>query len=262
MQSVSLETPPTLAAAHHPTAIIHVNAIIEDNVTIGPYTIIGENVTIKSGTTIGAHSHIEHAVIGRENRIAHGVMIGGQAQSIKLKNNQGQVLIGDSNVIKEHVVIHRGYDGRSTKIGNNTFLMSLTHVGHDCDIGSHVVLTQSSVLGGHIKVDDYAVIHQFSRIGKYAMIGGCSCVVKDVPPYSLVYGNPASFKGVNFHQLKKLKLDMDTMQTIDDILTAVTNDPLAINDYLDSDYAKNPHLDELISFIKFSTRGICSKSET
>ncbi len=191
--------------AIHPSAIIHPTAHLEEGVTIGPFTIIGEQVHIGAGTCIGSHVVIERwTTIGRDCLIAPGAVIGGDPQDRKYQRQRSFLRIGDRNIIREHVTIHRSSEEEgATIIGDDNFLMAHTHVAHDCKIGNHVTIVNYTGLSGYVEVEDRAFIsghiavHQFVKIGFLAMISGASRVGQDIPPFMLVEGNPIEIRGLN-----------------------------------------------------------------
>jgi UDP-N-acetylglucosamine acyltransferase len=176
----------------HLTAIIGSGAKIGMNVEIGAHSIIGGAVSVGDGSIIGANVVIEGEVIlGRENRIAHGTVIGGEPQDLSFSSTtRSRVEIGAKNVIREHCTIHRGTaEGSATKIGDENFLMSGAHVGHNCEIGSKVIIANNCLLGGYVSIADGAflgggcVFHQFLRVGRLAITQGGSAFSKDIPPF-------------------------------------------------------------------------------
>lgn len=196
--------------------------MLADDVQIGPYSLIGENVTIGPRTVIGSHVVIEGwTTIGENCQIFHGAAIGIQPQDFKFKGMRSYVKIGDNNVIREFVTIHRGSkEEETTAIGHGNFLMAYVHVGHNCLINSHVVISNASSLAGHVEIEDKAVIggmsgfHQFVRVGSLAMVGGYARVVKDVPPYSLVAGQPARLYGLNSIGLKRQSIPKEVQMDL------------------------------------------------
>lgn len=190
----------------HKTAIIHPKAQLGKDVEIGPFSIIDENVKIGGGTTIGPHVHIEGwTTIGSDCRIFTGATIGNESKD--LKYNQGDrtfVIIGDRNVIREYTSISRatGKDD-ATKIGNDNLIMTGVHVAHDCIVGNNTVLASYATLGGHVIIEDRAILgaqsafHQFIKVGTLALAGACSKAVQDIPPYTISDGHPAHVRGLN-----------------------------------------------------------------
>jgi UDP-N-acetylglucosamine acyltransferase len=181
----------------HPTAIVDPGAHFAKNVEIGPYVCIGRDVALGAHTTVQSHVVIEGAVrIGAENVIGHGTIIGGLPQDLSFKpGTRSGIEIGDSNVIREHVTIHRGTAADSvTRIGNDNFLMAGAHVGHNCTIGNKVIIANNCLLGGYVTVGNGAflgggcVFHQFMRVGRLAITQGTSGFGKDIPPFVIAAG--------------------------------------------------------------------------
>jgi UDP-N-acetylglucosamine acyltransferase len=197
----------------HPTAIVHPKAKLSEGVEIGPYSIVGEHVSVGKDTKITSHVVIDGwTSIGERNHIFPFSSIGMAPQDIGYKDDEETYLIiGNDNVIRESATIHRATtkEDRKTEIGNRNFLMAYSHVAHDCKLGNNIIMANSVALGGHIIIDDYAIIggivcvHQFVKIGSYAMVGGGSAVVLDIPPYVSVAGNHAKLYGLNLIGLKR-----------------------------------------------------------
>ncbi|WP_117233482.1 acyl-ACP--UDP-N-acetylglucosamine O-acyltransferase [Vibrio maerlii] len=202
----------------HETAQVHPSAVIEGEVTIGantivgPFTYISGNITIGEGNEIMSHVVIKgHTTIGNENRIFPNAVVGEENQDKKYGGEDTTVVIGDRNVIREAVQIHRGtvQDKATTVIGNDNLLCVNAHVAHDVIVGNHTHIGNNAILGGHVTVGDYAgvmalsAIHPFCHIGAYSYIGGCSAVVQDVLPYVLAQGNHATPFGLNLVGLKR-----------------------------------------------------------
>ncbi len=181
----------------HPTAIVDPGARLGEDVEIGPYALIGAEVEIGPGTIVQSHAVIEGTVrLGAANEIGHGAIIGGRPQDLGFKaGTQSAVEIGDRNIIREHVTIHRGTAPDSkTRLGNDNFLMAGAHLGHNCMIGNKVIIANNCLLGGYVAVDDGAflgggcVFHQFMRIGRLAITQGTSGFGKDIPPFVAAAG--------------------------------------------------------------------------
>lgn len=210
--------------AIHPTVVIDPSARIAQDVAIGPYCVIGPDVTIGDGTHIGAHCTIEGPTrIGRDNRIAGHAAIGGDPQDKKFAGERAELSIGDGNVIREFVTIHRGTSGGGgvTRIGNGNWLLAYVHIAHDCLVGDHCVFSNNATLAGHVQIGDYAIlsgfvgVHQFCRIGAHAFIGMGAFVNGDVPPFVMVaqesYGRP---RGINSEGLKRRGFDAQRIAAI------------------------------------------------
>ena len=181
----------------HETAIIHPGAKLDEDVEVGPYTVIGENVRIGRGTKIWPHVHLEGwTTIGEDCQIFTGATIGNDSKDLKYdRGSRTFAIIGDRNVIREYASISRatGKDD-ATVIGNDNLLMTFVHVAHDCKIGNNTILASFATLGGHVVIEDRAIIgaqaafHQFVRVGIMALAGACSKVVQDIPPYMISDG--------------------------------------------------------------------------
>jgi UDP-N-acetylglucosamine acyltransferase len=195
----------------HKTAIVSNEAILESGVSIGPYAVVERNVFIGENTTIGAHVILyPHVKLGAGNHIHAHAIIGDLPQDISFSGEVTGVEIGDNNVIREQVTVHRSTNkDRPTSIGSNCFLMTQSHVGHDCQVGDGVILTNLATLAGHVQVGTKAVlgglvpVHQFVRIGSYAMVGGHTGIRKDVLPFSMVSGEPARHYRLNTIGLRR-----------------------------------------------------------
>ncbi len=196
----------------HKTAIVDPNAKISENVTVGPYSVIGPDVEIGNGTVVQSHVNIiGNTIIGNNNKIYPFASIGNEPQDLKFKGEKTLLEIGDNNKIREYVSINPGtYGGGSkTQIGNNCLFMVSSHIAHDCILGDNVILANNVALGGHAQVDDNAIIggnsavQQFTRVGKFAMIGGMCGVVRDVIPYGIAHGNRSILQGLNLIGLRR-----------------------------------------------------------
>ena len=179
----------------HPTAIIEEGAKIHPSVCIGPYSIVGAQVEIDAGTVLGAHVVIcGRTTIGKENRFYPFSSTGDAPQDLKYREEQTRLEMGDRNVIREGVTLHRGtiQDQGLTKIGSDNLFMANSHIAHDCMIGSHNILANSVAIAGHVHLDDHVIlsgmcgVHQFCKIGSHAFISTASTILKDVPPYVMV----------------------------------------------------------------------------
>ena len=195
----------------HPNAFVDSSAELYDGVSIASGAIIGPNVVIDSGTQIGPNAVIEGKTkIGKNNRLFPNVFIGLEPQDLKYKGASTEVIIGDNNTFRECVTINKATDeDEKTIIGNNNLLMAYTHIGHNCEIGNGIVLSNSVQVAGHVKVEDNAIIggclgiHQFVHVGYLAMIGGMTRVDRDVPPFCLAEGHPGRLRGLNRVGIKR-----------------------------------------------------------
>ncbi len=193
-----------MSSLRHPTALIHPNARLADDVSVGAYSIVGEHVEIGAGSVVGPHVVIDgHTSIGRGNRIFQFSSIGEIPQDKKYKGEPTRLVIGDNNTIRECCTFNLGtvQDGGLTSIGSDNWIMAYVHVAHDCHIGDHNVIANSVQFAGHVTVGDHALIggmsgiHQFVRIGDFAMIGFQTRLSQDLPPFVTAVGNPAEAKG-------------------------------------------------------------------
>lgn len=207
----------------HPTAIVHPNARLGQNITIGAYSIVEENVTLGDNVTLHSHVVISgHTTLGAGCIVYPFATIGLAPQDLKYKGESATVEIGENTTIREHVTIHRGTTGgiMKTVVGSNCLLMVGVHLAHDVVVGNHAIIANNVALAGHVVVEDYVVIgglsavHQWVRIGTHAMIGGMSAVESDVVPFATVMGERAKVHGINFVGLKRRGFSKEEMQTL------------------------------------------------
>lgn len=195
----------------HETAIVHPKAELGEGVVVGAYSIIGPDVTIGSGTVIEPHVIIQPwTTIGSDCRICSGAILGGEPQDHKYKGERSFLSIGDRNIIREYVTIHRATgEDNVTEVGSDNLFMAYCHVGHNCSLGSGIMMANQVGISGHVIIEDKSVfggmagVHQFVRIGKLAMIGGLSKVVQDVPPFMMADGRPAKVYDLNVIGLRR-----------------------------------------------------------
>lgn len=196
----------------HPTAIVDPKAEIASGVEIGPYSIIGPGVRIDSGTRVGPHVVIRGPTsIGKDNRIFQFASVGEDCQDKKYKGEPTQLVIGDRNQIREGCTLHRGtiQDEGITRIGSDNLLMAYAHVAHDCVVGDNNIFANNTAIAGHVHVGDgvilggFTTVHQFVRIGSFAMSAFASAVNQDVPAFVMVRGNVAEAHGMNFEGMKR-----------------------------------------------------------
>jgi len=253
----------------HPTAIIAPNVEIDEETYIGPFCIIKEGAHIKKGTKLVSNVIIEgNTEIGENCIIYPFTSIGLPPQDLKYKEEKTGVKIGNNNIIREYITIHRasvGGDG-ITVIGDNNFLMAYVHIAHDCKIGSHIIMANVATLAGHVVVEDYAVIgglvavHQFTRIGAYAMVGGFSGVGQDIPPYVIASGARAKLFGLNTIGLKRHGFADSTINELKKAYKILFREKRALKDAIKKIQEDLPYTDEikhLIEFIQKNKRGIC-----
>ncbi|MBN1906055.1 MAG: acyl-ACP--UDP-N-acetylglucosamine O-acyltransferase [Deltaproteobacteria bacterium] len=262
----------------HSTAVIDSGAIIGEGCEIGPYTIIGKRVKIGKDTKIGAHTVIEgNTEIGENNNISHLVTIGTPPQDIGYKGEDTRVVIGDNNTIREYATIHRATTKQDwvTKIGNNNYLMSYTHIAHDCVVGNNIIMVNGATLGGHTTVGDRATLsaftasHQFVRIGAYAMISGVVGIPRDIPPYMMASGSRASLYGLNLVGLRRNGFKREAITGLRKAYRIIWRESTTLNQGIKrvkEEMAPFPELDFLLDFISSGskrgiTRGSAEKDE-
>ncbi len=244
----------------HPTSLVENNSKISESVEIGPYCVIGPEVEIGSGTKLHSHvSIVGKTKIGSNNEIFPFVSIGTQPQDLKYKGEKNSIIIGNNNKFREYVNINPGttLGGTTTKLGNNNLLMVYTHVAHDCNLANNIVLANNVQVGGHVTIEDSAIvggscaIHQFSRIGKLAMIGGMTGVLSDVIPYGLSLGNRNSLVGLNLIGLRRAKISNGNIKLLQKFYEKVFyNKNFRTNiDKLDDNMKNNSYIKNIIDFI-------------
>lgn len=223
----------------HPTAIVDACAELEGEVCVGAYAIIGPGVRIGAGTEIGPHTVIKGPTrIGRQNRIFQFASIGEDPQDKKYHGEETRLEIGDRNVIREFVTLHRGtvQDQSVTRIGDDNLLMAYTHVAHDCVIGNAVIMANAASLAGHVRVDDNAIlggfslVHQFCRIGQYSFSAMGSVIGRDVPPYVMVGGSPTKPRGINSVGLERQGFSPEAIRQIKKAYKTIYKSGLILDD--------------------------------
>jgi len=251
----------------HPTAVIHSKAQIGADCRIGPYCVIGEHVVL--GPQCSLHSHVVidgHTSLGRENEIFPFASLGLQTQDLKWEGGLTRTRIGDQNTFREYVTIHSATnDGEETIVGSQNHILAYSHIAHNVTVGNHVIMSNVATLAGHVTVEDYAVIgglaaiHQFCRIGKMSIIGGCSKVVQDVPPFMMADGNPAQTRTINKVGLERNGISEEAQTALKQAYKILFREGLTISNALARIEAELPLLPEikhLIQFTRNSERGI------
>ncbi|MBI4746131.1 MAG: acyl-ACP--UDP-N-acetylglucosamine O-acyltransferase [Deltaproteobacteria bacterium] len=251
----------------HNTAVVHPNAEIAEDAEIGPYAVIGEFVKIGSRTRIGSHTVIEGwTEIGKNCDINHSVVIGAPPQDIHYKGQRAFVKIGDNNVLREFVTIHRASneDGVTT-IGNGNYFMTYCHVAHDCKVGNNIIMANNAGLSGHVEVGDNAVIsgllgvHQFVRIGTMCMVGGMSRVLRDIVPYIITEGHTAAPRGLNVIGLRRNGVGSETRSEIKKAYKLLFRSGLTTQEALSrikTEVRDTKEIQEFVRFVEGSKRGI------
>jgi UDP-N-acetylglucosamine acyltransferase len=252
----------------HSTAVIDPKAELASDVEVGPYTVIGPEVRIGEGTVIGPHVVIKGITeLGRNNRVFQFASIGDDNQDRKYKGEPTRTLIGDGNSIRECVTIHRGtiQDEGITQVGDNNLLMAYVHLGHDCVVGSHCTLANNATCAGHVHVGDcvilggFTAVHQFCRIGPYAMAAGTAGIRMDVPAYMMASGNPAIARGMNFEGMKRRGYSPELRSRLKDAYKTLYMRGLKLDAALERlrEEARDcPEIGLLVDSVEVSTRGI------
>ncbi|MFN7645509.1 MAG: acyl-ACP--UDP-N-acetylglucosamine O-acyltransferase [Burkholderiales bacterium] len=207
-------------ASIHPSAVVDPGAELDDDVEVGPFAVVGAGVRIGAGTRIHSHATIEGpTTLGRRNVVHPHATIGGPPQDKKYRGEPTTLEIGDGNTFRECVTVNRGtiQDTGVTRIGDDNWVMAYVHIAHDCRVGSHTILANTTNLGGHVELGDYVIlggctqVHQFCKVGPHAMTGTGTILLHDVPPYVLATGNPSAPHGLNTEGLKRRGFEPDTV---------------------------------------------------
>jgi UDP-N-acetylglucosamine acyltransferase len=252
----------------HPTAVVSPEATLGPGVSVGPYTIIGPGVSVGDRTTIGSHVVIDGMTqVGERCQIFSHVVLGAPPQILEDRSERTRLVIGDESVIREFASVHRGsWKGNgTTMLGRRSFIMAYAHVAHDCILGDEVVVAGQAGLAGHVEIGERAVIggqagiHQFVRIGKYAMVAACSAVSQDVPPFIKAQGDRARCCGLNSVGLRRHGFSEEAVARLKKAYRLLFLSRLNTSQALEKVVAEVescPEVEDLIGFIKTSSRGI------
>lgn len=253
----------TKPASIHPTAIVEDGAEIGPGAVLGPYVYVGPNVTLGSGCRLHHHATVEgFTTLGKDCEVFPYACIGLKSQDLKYCGGRPGLRVGDGNVFREFCTVHAAtVDGEFTVIGDRNYFLAYSHVAHDCQIGNQVIMSNNATLAGHVWVDDYAIVggmsgvHQFCRIGVRAMIGGCSKVEKDVPPFFIVDGQPALVRGVNSVGLQRAGFAEDRIALIKTAYKLLYRQGLNRSQAL-AKLAEHPQaeLEEIRAFLDFAAK--------
>ena len=254
----------------HNSSVIDKKAKISKKIKIGPFCYVGPNVELKDDVELISNVHIEgNTSIGKGTRIFPFASIGTQPQDLKFKGEKNNLVIGENNLIREYVTINPGTEGggSETIIGNNCLFMISSHIAHDCKIGNNVIIANNVPLGGHVTIEDSVVIggnsavQQFTRIGRLAMIGGMTGVLKDVTPFGLSIGNRNYLQGINLIGLRRKKYDNKKIMGLDKAYKEIFSSKNLHENLspINGEYKDNELVSEVIRFIeKDKKRPICS----
>lgn len=263
-QAVRAHLAPPAIMNVHPTALISPRSKLADNVRLGPYVVIEDWVEIGEDCVIDSHAVIKsHTTMGRGNRVAEHAVLGGVPQDVKFRGETSRLLIGDDNLIREFVTIHRASgEGAQTRIGSRNFLMIGVHVAHNCIIGDDNIFANEVALAGHIMVEDHVFLsnnvgaHQFTRFGRFAMVGGKSKIVQDVLPFFTTDGNPAGVSGLNTVGLRRAGFTIEARRALKEAYQILFHRGLPLDEaLLEMERLENEHVLHLKSFIRGSKRG-------
>lgn len=251
-----------------PLAVVDPSAVIAEDAEIGPFTIVGPDVEIGSGTVVGPHNVLKGPTkIGKNNRILQFCSIGEDTPDLKYKGEKTRLIIGDDNVIREGVTIHRGtvQDRSETLIGDKNLIMAYVHIGHDSIIHNNTILVNNAALAGHVEVGDWAIIsgfsslHQYCNVGAHSFIGAHAWITQDVPAYVMVAGNPARPRTINSEGLKRRGFTAEQIRNLQRAYKTVFRKGLELSDAIvqlkaDEEFADT--LAPLIDSLENSERGI------
>jgi UDP-N-acetylglucosamine acyltransferase len=251
----------------HPTAIIDPGAEIGVGTIVGPYCVIGADVMV------GPNCWLQHHVTlcgpmkaGAKNKFYAYCSIGQQTQDLKYQGEPTHLEIGDENTFREFVTISRSTSSQGkTRIGNRGTFLAYSHIAHDCVVGDAVVFSNNGTLAGHVEVGDHAVIggltavHQFCRLGRFAITGGCSKIVQDVPPFMIADGNPAEIRGINLVGLERKKFPAESVKLIKEAFRLIYRSKYNTRQAVEAmrkELPQTEEITEIIEFIERSERGI------
>lgn len=250
----------------HATAVVDSRAQLGPNVAIGPYSVIDSAVQIGEGSSIGPHVHLTgHTTIGRNNRFHAGCVIGDEPQDLKYRGEPTRLRIGDGNIFREHVTVHRSrMVEEETRVGNGNLFMAHSHVGHNCIIGDQVILANGALLGGHSIVEDRAfisgncLVHQFARVGKMALMQGGSAISKDLPPFTVARGDNG-MAGLNTIGLRRAGMDSTARLELRRLYHRLFRSGLKLKDAVAQARVEfnGEAARHMIEFIASTSRGIC-----
>lgn len=251
----------------HPTALVDSKARLAQDVTVGPFSVIEDGVEIGPGTVIASHVVVKRGTtIGEQCRIHSGAVIGDEAQDREFTEGESFVRIGNRDLIREHVTIHRGTQpGSTTVVGDDNFLMAGSHIAHNCHLGSHIVLANNVLLAGYVEIEDHAflsggvVVHQYSKIGKLAMVGGNTRVIQDVPPFILASDFHVAAKGLNLVGLRRYGMKAEQVRMLKRAYQLLFRSKLPLDRALQQIEKEIPSEEtlHLVRFVRRSERGIC-----
>ncbi len=256
-----------MSARIHPTAVVHPDAKLADDVEVGAWAYIGPNCTVGAGSVIGMRATLEeHVHLAARVNVGIGSVLGGRPQDLKFKGEVTTVEIGEGTSIREYVTINRGTsESYKTTVGKGCFLMSYVHLAHDCHLGDGVIISNGTQLAGHVKIDDRAIlsglcaVHQFGKIGRHAFVGGMSRVAKDIPPYVKAVGNPVKLYGLNTVGLQRSGFSEPVVAELKKAYRLFFRSDVNITQAIEraaTDLQPFPEVQAFVAFVEASGRGI------
>ncbi|MGH7655909.1 MAG: acyl-ACP--UDP-N-acetylglucosamine O-acyltransferase [Gemmatimonadaceae bacterium] len=256
-----------MSARIHPTAIIDKKAEIAKDAEVGPFAIVGPGCVVGEGSVIEARATLQENVrIGKKVTVGIGSILGGKPQDLKFRGEVTHVEVGDNTTIREYVTINRGtsYSFKTT-VGANCFLMSYSHLAHDCHVGDSVIMSNATQLAGHVTVEDFVIIsgvcavHQFVKIGRHSFVGGMSRVQKDVPPFVKAVGSPIKLYGLNTIGLQRRGFSEEVIAELKRAYRLFFRSELNVSQALERAAVELKPYDEvkmLVAFVEASGRGV------
>jgi len=267
MTDPTLETGKTVETEIHPSSIVDPLAELGQGVSVGPWSIIGPRVQVGDGTRIGSHVLLERdTTVGADCHLHQGAVLGTDPQDLKFRGEESVLIVGDRTTVREYATLNRGTaDLERTVVGDDCLLMAYSHIAHDCQIGNNVVIANAVNMGGHVFIEDWAIvggltaIHQFVRVGAHAFVGGASRTSQDVPPYTRVAGSPMKLYGLNSVGLDRRGFSPEVRQALKKAYRTVFQANLPLTRALERAEAEAedfPEVRHFLTFIRTSERGV------
>ena len=252
----------------HPSAIVHPEAQLGEGVEIGPFAIVDANVQIGDRTVIGPRATVEgHTIIGDDNEIYTGAVVGSKTQDKKFDGGVSYLRIGHRNHIREYVTMNPGTkEGTETVVGDDNLFMAYSHIAHDCIVHNRTILANQATLAGHVILEDGVIlgglsaVHQFVTLGKLSLVGGCSKVVQDIPPYMIVDGHPAKASAINTVGMDRAEMTKEDKSSIKKVYKILFRTGQALKTsiaQIEEEVPQTEAVKEVLSFLSRAERGIC-----
>ena len=257
-----------MAPSIHPTAIVEPGALLEAGVQVGAYAFVGHGVTLGRNTRLHHHASVEgNTHLGAGCEVFPYACIGGKTQDLKFKGGNPGLRIGERNVFREYVTVHCAtYDGDVTRLGSDNVLLGACHVAHDCVLGNHIVMSNGAMVAGHVVIEDHVVvggyggIHQFCRIGAYAMLSATAKLVHDLPPFFIADGTPAEVRAINRVGLERSGFSAEQLDRVKLIYRTLYRDGLnrtqALEKLAEHPQAGSDEFRRVLEFARASERGL------